>query len=169
MRHLVRVLVAVTIVLTAPSPAHAVAHDPTSDLRIVEQLLYATSMSDFVATAERGDPWLDMSTDYCTAPLVGNTGRSFDFHGPCRRHDFGYRNLKLLDRRYSCTGRPAGAVCASPGAYGTYWNATSRKRVDVQFLADMRAHCRSRPWYEEPTCYGWAETFYAAVRTFGGL
>ena len=172
MRHLLRVLVAVTIVLTVPSPAFAgpaLGHDPVSDLHTVEQLLYATPLTDFTAIAVHGDAWLDFSTDFCSAPLVGNTGRSFDFHEPCRRHDFGYRNLKLLDHRWSCPSRPAGQTCSPPGGYGTYWNAASRKRVDQQLLADMRSHCRSRPWYDEPTCYAWAETFYAAVRIAGSM
>ena len=177
MRHLLRVLVAVTIVLTVssstfiggPAPAFAAAHDPVTDLQTIERLLYSTSMSDFVAIASLGDAWLDMSTDFCSAPLVGTTGRSFDFHGPCRRHDFGYRNLKLLDRRWSCASRPPDGVCSPAGSFGTYWTAASRKRVDEQFLADMRSHCRSRPWYDEPTCYAWAQTFYAAVRVGGGI
>ncbi|MGZ4765408.1 MAG: phospholipase A2, partial [Ilumatobacteraceae bacterium] len=67
--------------------------------------------------------------------------------------DFGYRNLHLLDRRYG------------PGN----WNSISRRRVDQQFLADMIAHCRSRAWYDEPTCFGWAEAFYTAVRIAGAL
>lgn len=172
MRHLLRVLVAVTIVLTATIASTATAaaapvHDPGTDLLRVELLLYSTSMGDFVAVATRGDVWLDMTTDFCSAPLVGTTGRSFDFHGPCRRHDFGYRNLKLLDRRYSCPSRPASGVCPSPGTTGTYWNGSTRKRVDQQLLVDMRTHCGSRPWYDEPTCYAWAETFYAVVRAAG--
>ena len=44
-----------------------------------------------------------------------------------------------------------------------------RKRVDVMFLADMRRHCWSRPWYDAPTCFSWAETFYAGVRVGGAV
>ena len=155
MRHLLRVLVAVTTFLTVLSPAAAAGRDASTDLQTVERLMYATPMPDFVADAIRGDGWLDTSTDFCSAPLVGTTGRSFDFHDACRRHDFGYRNLRLLDRRYS----PAVHV---------YWTASSRKRADDRFRADMRAHCASRPWYDEPTCYAWSETFYRAVRVTGG-
>jgi hypothetical protein len=158
MRLHLRLLVAVTTILTVLSPgltgpAFAATHSSTADLATVERLLHSTSMSSFLA--EVGvDPWFDWSTDYCSAPLVGNTGRSFNFTNACRRHDFGYRNLQLLERRY--------------GAGATYWNSTSRKRVDQRLLADMRAHCSGRPWYDAPTCFAWAETFYAAVRTFGG-
>ena len=153
MRYILRVLVAVTSVLTVASPASAGSiHTAKADRAYVEQMMYATSMSKFIASVG-SDQLYDWTTDLCSAPLVGNTGRSFNFTNACRRHDFGYRNLHLLDRRYG------------PG----YWNSLSRKRVDQQFLTDMRDHCWSRPWYDEPTCFAWAEAFYAAVRVSGGL
>lgn len=160
MRTSLRLLVAVATAATALSPvaarviASAPAHSARTDLAYVEQLLYTTPITTFVATARRGDPWFDWSTDFCSAPLVGTTGRSFDFHDACRRHDFGYRNLHALEDRY--------------GTGSTYWNARNRKRVDQQFLADMTTHCRPRPWYEAPTCRAWAETFYGVVRAVGG-
>lgn len=153
MKHILRVVVAVTILLTVASPAEAgSAHSAATDQAYVEQLMYATSMSGFL-DAVSDDTWFDWSTDFCSAPLVGNTGRSFNFTNSCRRHDFGYRNLHLLDRRYG----------------SGHWTSSSRKRVDQQFLADMRSHCRSRPWWDEPTCYAWARTFYTAVRFGGGM
>jgi hypothetical protein len=146
------VFIAVTTVLTVASPASAgPLHSASADQAFVEEMLYATSMSGFVA-AVGGDTWFDWSTDLCSAPLVGNTGRSFNFTNACRRHDFGYRNLQLLDRRYG-TG---------------HWTDTTRKRVDQLFLADMQRHCWSRPWYDEPTCLAWARTFYTVVRVAGG-
>ena len=152
MRHVLRVLVAVTSLLTVASPAIAgPVRSAVADRATVERLLYATPMGDFIASVGV-DLWFDWSTDFCSAPLIGNTGRSFNFTRSCRRHDFGYRNLQLLDRRY--------------GTHG--WNGTSRRHVDQQFLADMQSHCRSRPWYDEPTCFAWATTFYAAVRVAGG-
>jgi Prokaryotic phospholipase A2 len=170
MRTVLAVLVAVTSFLTVPSPADAgpVAADPAADLRRIEQLLYRTALADFVAAVSNGESWLDVSTDLCSAPLVGSSGRSFDFTIPCRRHDFGYRNLQLLDRRYSCPHRPVGQLCPTPGRFGTYWNRASRRRVDAQLLTDMRAHCRSRPRWDRPTCLTWAQTFYTAVRVAGG-
>jgi hypothetical protein len=156
MRFLLSVLVAVTTVLTVASPVSAgPQHDARSDRRFVETMLYATSMATFQRTADSGEVWFDWSTDYCSAPLVGNTGRSFNFTAACRRHDFGYRNLHLLEQRY--------------GSGWTFWNAASRKRVDKQFLADMKSHCHSRAFLLRPTCYGWAETFYAAVRVAGAF
>lgn len=169
MRFRLCLFVAVTTILTAASPAHAgrATHSADDDVRRVEQLLHATPLNEFWQIMSAGDPWLDTTTDWCSAPLVGSTGRSFDFKAACRRHDFGYRNLHLLDRRYHCAGRPAGGTCATPGRTGRYWTASSRKRVDQQFLSDMKGHCRSRPWHEEATCLLWAQTFYAAVRMSG--
>ena len=152
MRHVLRVFIAVTTVLTVASPASASSlHSASTDQAVVETMLYATSITAFVAAVD-SDTWFDWSTDFCSAPLVCNTCRSFNFTNACRRHDFGYRNLQLFDRRYG-TG---------------HWTATTRKRVDQLFLADMKRHCWSRPWYDEPTCFAWAETFYAAVRLAGG-
>ena len=156
MRVLLSVLVAVTSFLTVSSPASAgSAHSASADLAYVEYQMYSVSISAFTDAANStGDRWFDWSTDWCSAPLVGSTGRSFDFRASCRRHDFGYRNLRLLEFRYAGGGR--------------YWNSTSRLRVDQQFLRDMKAHCRARPWYEEATCRLWADSFYGAVRAAGG-
>lgn len=155
MRVLLSVLVAVTSLLTVSSPASAgPVHSAASDLAYIQNMQYWVSISEFTTAANStGDRWFDWSTDWCSAPLVGSTGRSFDFRAPCRRHDFGYRNLQLIDRRYG----------------GGHWNSSSRKRVDQQFLADMKRHCWARPWYDEPTCLAWAQTFYAGVRIAGGL
>jgi hypothetical protein len=158
MRFRLAVLVAVTSVLTVVSPAYAGpvphAHSSAGDWQFVQYEMFQVSMRDFVLQSSHGDPWYDWTTDFCSAPLVGSTGRSFDFHQPCRRHDFGYRNLHLLERRYG-TGR-------------TYWNGTNRRHVDQQFLADMKSHCRSRSIFLQPSCYAWAAAFYTAVRVAGG-
>lgn len=152
MRHALRVFVAVTFMLTVASPALAGSvHSALADQSYVEHMMFSTSTSGFVA-AVGSDGWFDWSTDFCSAPLVGNTGRTFNFTNSCRRHDFGYRNLQLLDRRYGVG----------------HWNSATRRRVDQQFLLDMKRHCWSRPWYDEPTCLAWAETFYAVVRIAGG-
>ncbi len=166
-----RVLVAVTSMLTVASPASAApSHDASPDRAYIERLLYGTRLDAFVDVATAAaDPWFDWSTDLCSAPLVGSTGRSFDFTDACRRHDFGYRNLKLLDHRYSCSRRSAGEVCDPTWlAPGRYWNERSRSRVDRQLRADTRAHCRARRAWERPSCYAWSETFYRAVRVAGG-
>jgi Prokaryotic phospholipase A2 len=157
MRVLLSVLVAVTSILTAASPVSAgPAHSAKADQAYVENMLYSVSIDQFNTAADTtGDRWFDWTTDWCSAPLVGSTGRSFDFRAPCRRHDFGYRNLRLLDRRY--------------GGGGQYWNDGTRRRVDQQLLSDMKSHCRARPWFEEATCRLWADTFYSVVRVAGGI
>ena len=163
MRSHLRVLVAVTSVLTVlspvatgSSPVTAGTSSPTAaaDLAYIERVLHRIALRDFVALAGRGDPWFDWTTDGCSAPLVGSTGRSFDFRSACRRHDFGYRNLQLMERRY--------------GSGRTYWHATSRLRVDQRLHTDMDAHCGARPWYDRATCFAWSDVFYAAVRVAGG-
>jgi len=155
MRVLLRVLVAVTMCLTVSLPAAAgPVHDAAADAAFVQTMLYATPLSEFLRAVDTGDRWFDWTTDWCSAPLIGDTGRSFDFRGPCRRHDFGYRNLRLLEQRY--------------GSGATYWNSEARRRVDQQFLADMKAHCRIRAPWLQASCYGWAQTYYHAVRIAGG-
>jgi hypothetical protein len=161
MRSRLAVLVAVTSVLTVVSPVAAGPVTPTSrdahtaqaDWAYVQQQLFQVSLSQFVRTAAAGDRWFDWTTDLCSAPLVGSTGLSFDFRNPCRRHDFGYRNLRLLDRRYGS---------------GRYWTAAHRLRVDQVFLADMRAHCRTRSIVLQAQCFSWSQTYFLAVRVAGG-
>ncbi len=159
MRFRLAVLVAVTSVLTVVSPAAAgpqptAAHSAAVDLAFVQHQLYEVSLREFAGASTGGDRWFDWSSDGCSAPLVGDTGLSFNFRDPCRRHDFGYRNLKLLERRY--------------GMGSAYWNGTTRRRVDQQFLADMKAHCRARAITLQGSCFVWAQTYYAAVRVVGG-
>ena len=124
-----------------------------SDVERFQQLMFATPLAVFVAIADSGRPvTLDWTTDHCSAPLVGNTGRSFDFTHSCRRHDFAYRNLRMFDRR----------------APKMWWNSEWRARVDEQFRRDLRGQCGGRPLNQRITCRWWAEIFYRAVRTFGG-
>ena len=140
---LISLLVAAST-FAAPSP-----HNPATLTSVVERGVFSTELTSFpsfVRENRREFRELNWSTDYCSAPLVGNTGRSFNFRTPCQRHDFAYRNMKLL---------------------GTLTEA-NRKRVDEQFLSDMRATCAPRGISQRFNCYAWAETFFAAVRTFGG-
>ena len=166
MRRLITALVASTTMLAAllpgaahaeprPASAHpAATHTASSALAFVSTMLDQVPLTTFstIAGSATHDAWFDWTTDWCSAPLIGNTGRSFNFTQSCRRHDFGYRNLPLIERR---TGVDT-------------WNHNSRLAVDRRFLADMRAHCASRSMFLRPTCYAWAQTFYGAVRIAGG-
>jgi hypothetical protein len=94
-------LVAVTSFLAAPSL------DPDSgrDSQYLETLVFNTSLPAFIETLHSKSAmlgWFDQSSDLCSAPIIGSTGRSFDFAQACERHDFAYRNYKLLDKKYSC-------------------------------------------------------------------
>lgn len=166
MRRLARVLVAATSLLAAlviPSHferAEAAPGSAHADAAFVQRMLFETPLRLFARAASQrigpdgrgGDTWFDWTTDFCSAPLLGDTGRTFDFTESCRRHDFGYRNTKLLEARYR-TGA---------------WNHTSRQRIDQQFLADMLTHCRSRFIIDRPPCMTWAYMYYGAVRAAGG-
>jgi len=108
----------------------------------------AADLGEFLAyrSSPDRDPRLDYSTDYCSAPLVGSSGASFDFSEACLRHDFGYRNydrLGLFERR--------------------------KDAVDDRFLADMRDHCAGRAEGERTRCFAWARVFYEAVHRLGHL
>lgn len=132
--------------LTVPSPSQP---NPMAHAR---HLVFDVTLAAFIGVADdpSHDPRLDWSSDGCSAPLVGDTGLSFDFRNPCRRHDFAYRNFTRLNG-------------------GLIWTPTMRRRVDEVFLRDMRQTCRPRPWMVAVRCLGWAETFYRSVRMFAGV
>jgi len=141
---LIASLLFVAASVAAPSP-----HSAATLGTVVERGVFATELTEFprfVRENRRFYRDLDWSTDYCSAPFVGNTGRSFNFRLPCQRHDFGYRNLKII------------------GAF----TEENRRRVDDRFLADMKTTCAPRPVTQKYNCYLWADTFYAAVRVFAG-
>ena len=149
MRLRLAVLVAVTTILTVPSPAWAgptpsarSGYTAAGDWAYVQHAL-AVPMPVFVATRSTGDRWYDWTTDGCSAPLLGDTGWSYDFRRSCWRHDFGYRNLKRMEQRW--------------GSGHTWWNATNRSMVDHRFLADMRAHCATRSFLLRGACSVWAQ------------
>jgi hypothetical protein len=89
-------------------------------------------------------------TNGCTlAPDVGYVPVYYDFHAACDAHDLCYIN------------KPHGDTSAG------------RKRCDDVFRADMKGWCNRyyEAWWESPArvaCRGVADTYYAAVRTFGG-
>ena len=141
---LITSLLFVAASVAAPSP-----HSAATLGSIVERGVYSTELTEFprfVRDNRREFSELDWSTDYCSAPFVGNTGRSFNFRLPCQRHDFAYRNLKIL------------------GGF----NEENRKRADDRFLLDMKSTCAPRVVTQRFNCYLWADTFYVAVRVFAG-
>jgi hypothetical protein len=95
---------------------------------------------------KRAYPFLDWTTDGCSAPVVGNEGRSFNFTHACMRHDFGYRNTKKLGQ----------------------FNEMVRTKLDEQFHRDLESSCAPQVRTRKIRCLMWAETFYVAVRATGG-
>lgn len=137
-----------TLVVTAclsVSPSGRPAQD------VARSLVFDRSLSSFIATADSRDrdPRLDWSTDGCSAPVVGSTGRTFDFYDACRRHDFAYRNFSRL-------------------LGGKLWTSSLRARIDAVFKKDMLADCRRRTGASKTSCIGWADTFYQFVRAYAG-
>ena len=166
-------LVAVSSILIANSSLIGVADnapDATRDLAFIESVSFDLSLKEFERTRfvlRRQQPWFDWTTDGCSVPIIGNEGKSFNFSAACRRHDFGYRNLKLLDRRYNCA--EAGSICGTNSwSYGQFWNSQQRARVDQQFQRDMFDSCASRARTLRLRCDAWAATFFQTVRTIGG-
>lgn len=78
----------------------------------------------------------------CSAGPIGNTGRSFNFTIPCKTHDYGYDLGRMRVLR-------------------------DRLHVDLVFLHDMLAHCKTRSWDKRWNCRNWARTFYLGVRAVG--
>ena len=122
-------------------PAHVVA----------ESLVFNKSLKSFIATAEANarDKRLDWSSDGCSAPIIGSTGRTFNFYNACRRHDFAYRNFARLDK-------------------GKWWTETLRARVDAVFKKDMSLDCATRSLVDKRSCMTWMSIFYEAVRAYAG-
>jgi hypothetical protein len=138
-----------TLIVTAclsvsPSPA------PPAHV-VAESLLFNKSLKSFIAIADAKtkDKRLDWSTDGCSAPVIGSTGRTFDFYNACRRHDFGYRNFSRLDK-------------------GKWWTEAFRARVDAVFKKDMAADCAARKVIDRQSCTAWVNIFYEAVRAYAG-
>ena len=166
-------LVAVSSVLTALSSLSTTTPpDVNRDVAFIESVIFQTPIREFDRSRfmwRRQHRWFDWSTDGCSAPLVGGEGRSFNFVAACRRHDFGYRNLKLLDQRYNCSDIQPGSVCSvTSWTYGRFWNSTQRQRIDEHFNRDMLEHCASRLRSFRVRCEAWAFAYFNSVRTIGG-
>jgi hypothetical protein len=122
-------------------PAHVVA----------DSLVFKKPLKSFIATADnpKRDQRLNWTTDGCSAPIIGSSGRSFDFYDACRRHDFAYRNFLRLEN-------------------GKWWNESFRARVDAVFKKDMTADCVKRTAIDKRSCMAWVKIFYEAVRAYSG-
>lgn len=137
-----------TLFVTACMAATPPQPSPQS---VVDTLLFRTSLTAFIKEADspKHDSRLDWSTDGCSAPVVGSSGRTFDFYNACRRHDFAYRNYQRIGG-------------------GKLWTPTLRARVDAMFKKDMLADCVRRPVTDRTSCKVWMDLFYNVVRAYAG-
>jgi hypothetical protein len=152
MRRLVACCVA-TALLASSGETAAVAASP--DAHVVDRLVFEVPLAQFRlerSRARRQHPWLITKTDGCTAPIVGSTGKSFDFRLACERHDLAYANYTLLAR--------IGA--------GVDWTAELRARVDDQFQRDLQTSCLRRRHSQRLRCDAWVVVFFHAVRLAAG-
>ena len=159
---LANLVVAATTLLAAsalPAPglsAHALSPPSAMDPAAVEWMTFGVDIGTFVSTRAAPFPGpYDWSSDGCSTPLpvgLGDTGRSYNFRAARQRHDFGYRNFRLLD---------------AAGPIGQWWNETTRRRIDDQFLTDMLVSCAPRPWTQRTSCRAWARVYHRAVRVAG--
>ena len=122
---------------------------PADDRQVVDRAVFDMSLRDFVrarSSLRRANRHLDWATDYCSAPVVGNEGRSFNFRSACMRHDFAYRNYRRL-----------GVL-----------DAPLRDAVDEVFHSDLVDSCLPKRVSLRLRCLAWAEVFFEMVRVAGG-
>ncbi len=143
-------LVVVTSILTINGSALANSPHPIPiDTATIDYVIFDLDLDTFIrqrSKLRRNYPQLNWTTDGCSAPLVGESGRSFNFRNACIRHDFGYRNYK---------------------ARGLF-NTDARTRLDGQFRRDLEALCAPKVRTFKVRCVAWAEIFFTAVRAAGG-
>ena len=159
MRRLAAFTVAITV-LTCVSASPVIATSSLLDRNIVDRavvdrLVFATPLHQFRAErsrAKRSHRWLITTTDGCSAPLVGSSGRSFDFRVACERHDLAYANYSTLARL----------------SLDVEWNAALRAMVDDQFQRDLQELCTKRRHSERLRCDAWSVVFFHAVRVSAG-
>lgn len=130
------------------SPAYAVTlQEKLNALSSFSQPTAASAGSWRAAWQNQGawaDYAFDWSTDLCSTSPDQPLG--FDFRMPCRRHDFGYRNYKVVGQF------PA-----------------NKSRIDDAFYFDMKQICSTYSTIPRNTCNGLAWTYYQAVKEFGSL
>jgi hypothetical protein len=122
---------------------------PPSDKQIVDHAVFEMSLRDFVRqrfSLRRAHRHLDWTTDYCSAPIVGNEGRSFNFRNACMRHDFAYRNYRRLG----------------------IFDAAARSAIDAVFHADLVSSCLPKRVSVRLRCLSWAQVFFETIRVVGG-
>ena len=139
----------VIVALLGLAIPHPASDTDLTDRHVVDQAVFETSLRDFVrgkSSLRREHRHLDWTTDYCSAPIVGNEGRSFNFRNACMRHDFAYRNYRRL-----------GVL-----------DAPMRDAIDEVFHGDLVDSCLPKRVSLRLRCLAWAEMFFEIVRVAGG-
>jgi phospholipase A2-like protein len=106
-----------------------------------DQYLFSASLTEFqqLRVDQPNADQLDWSSDGCSNSPDNPFG--FNLVKACYRHDFGYRNYKAQGR----------------------FSEDNRLRIDNNFKDDMYEVCNGN-W----ACNRFADTYYLAVRQFGG-
>jgi hypothetical protein len=134
--------------LAVASPAAAVT--PAEKLAVMSNFTQTSvgSYNSWNAARQNQGPWapygFDWSTDFCSSSPDQPLG--FDFRLSCHRHDWGYRNYKVMSQF------PA-----------------NKSRIDNAFYSDLRRKCDTYNSVVRPACYSLAWTYYQAVVALGGL
>jgi hypothetical protein len=141
-------IVALLAVLVTATPADAVTAKEKLAVMARFTQTDAGSYGTWYAARQNQPAWsgygFDWSTDYCSSSPDQPLG--FDFRMSCARHDWGYRNYKVMLRF-----------------------PPNKPRVDDAFYADLRRRCGTYNAFVRPACYSLAWTYYEAVVAFGNL
>lgn len=127
---------------SSPSPSSPPAAPPNPcSAAALDKLLFQDSMSTFTAARTAESPsCFDWHSDGCSCSPdeIGD----FDFLPSCKRHDFGYRNMKNQGR----------------------FDAAMKKRVNDNFQNDLYNMCHP---FNSQQCLDLAKVYVAFVREFG--
>ena len=163
MRRLVACSVAITLLAGLPATrsiatsetVFRLVSDTSNHQSTIDYLVFEVPLERFRAERsrmKRRHGWLITVTDGCSAPILGSTGRSFNFRAACERHDLAYANYQLLARL----------------GFGVAWDAVFRARVDDRFQSDLQQSCTKRRHSERLRCDAWAIVYFHAVRIAAG-
>lgn len=171
-KHRLRLCLTTLLVGLLLGSTSSVSAMSSRDINRMHTLVFNIPLSQFMESSRRlapNDRDFEWSSDLCSAPMIGSTGRSYDFRNSCRRHDFAYRNFKRANRDESCSPSTSTNTCTPTRSLsGQWWNSDIRHRIDRQFLSDMTFQCSTRPMTERLPCLAWAQVFYRSVRIAGG-
>jgi hypothetical protein len=143
-----------TLAVCVAAPLLAACQPPFgSQMAALDRLVHHTNYDAWRALSGNGAalgrrmyPWLDWSTDGCSAPLVG--AGPFDFTVPCTRHDLAWRNLRRLEARFD----------------RDVWTSTNKLEADRRFVTDLRTRCGRVSPAVVTACLAATRAYATAVR-----